>query len=338
MKIKKIGEIPKPIETEIPQKEIISTEIHSELINGNKAQEKVNPEIIQNKLKMNRINYFLGILLLVLIIFLVLYPIFYSSNEKKNIFEVKSETNEIQENNITKRNSSNKKIYKDTLVAIDNITKIFSNGYIEILYDQTVRKYVKLPLETINDMRNNILNYRIKYKIIPYGEFAEEEDINEYIVNIKSDDIFLIPNKYSISNKEYDEILNIIIPIESIRKECFEKVKNKRDILDIEFFDLNSDGKDEYIVWSSNTDCFMYNHAFEVHVLENKENSIITLYNDYTEDLEVINKITNGYFELEESGLSGRGRDDPEVVTIRYKFNGVEYSEARTKYKKNYLD
>lgn len=222
--------------------------------------------------------------------------------------------------------TSQKKEYKDTLVAIKEITKVYSNGYIEINCGE--RFFVKISSEKLSNLQNNMNNYFIKHKIIPENEIADIEVYKVTLLNTSTNEEYPIKNKYCISDNEFNSIIDLVIKDESRKSECFAKVKNKRNILDIEFFDLNSDGQDEYIVWCSNS-CFVYNHCMDVYVLEKVGNNLITLSNVYTEGFEISNKISKGYFIFEDYGTAG-----PEAIIKSYKYNGTKYVESGTIYEK----
>lgn len=345
MKIKKIGEILKPPEPDILKKEVNRIKDDEQVINSEKnlnilKENSFKPYSASTDSSSKQMYYILGSIIFVILSFIMVYFVFINgnNNDKVKINPKTVESKETLQDTLKKETTINKISFKDTLVAINKVTKQFSNGYLEILYNQNQIRRVKIPSDKITVLVNNLKDYRVKYKIIPYGEDGKNDDYSEFVIDIKTGDKIPIMNKYSINDEVFNAILNVTLKEEALRSECFAKVKNKRDIIDVEMFDLNSDGQDEYIVWCVNNSCFVYNHCQDVYVLEKVESNLLTLFNSCTEGIEITNKVSNGYFIIDESGIAGRGRDVPEEAITTLKFNGTKYIASGTRYKKINID
>jgi hypothetical protein len=228
----------------------------------------------------------------------------------------------------------NKKEYKDSTVAIKKINKKYFNGYVEFEFVNLNTALCKVPENILNEIKKNHNDYTLEFKIIPDTVIAEKEDYYQYIINTKTKEKIPVKNKYNITDEDFEAILSVVLKNEADKNKCFEKVRNKRKIVDVDLFDLNSDGQDEFIVWCVSTDCFIYNHGQDLYIIEKKGNQFITLFTDMTESFEVQNEITNGYFNIEESGIAGRGQRNPDEVITTYKFNGKQYKKSRTSFRK----
>lgn len=223
-----------------------------------------------------------------------------------------------------KDNKISRKIYKDTLISIDEVTQRYSNGYVEFMYHSSYLIKWKPPEEVKNDFIKNLNDFKILCKVIPDTELALREDYYQYVYNTKLKTKYLIKNKYTLNENEYDEFLELVKDKTIPDDECYTQ-KNKYKILDIEYFDLNSDGIDEYIIGDN---CSLLNHCIYYCIIEKKNNKTNIIFEDCCELLVIVNKVFNGYFivgnECPASRIVPIGS-----VTLLYKYDGKEYQSTK---------
>jgi hypothetical protein len=183
----------------------------------------------------------------------------------------------------------------------------------------------KPPADIKNDFYRNLKEFKILRKVIPDSELALRDDYIQYVYNTKSKKRYLIKSKYTMDESEFAMFLDLAQKHSSSNEDCY-KQKNKWGILDIDFFDLNSDGNDEFIM---SNNCSMLNHYQYYYVIEKKDDNLKILFQESCEFLVVTNKIYNGYFILDDEGPESRIVPSGAVIIASYKYDGKEYKKFK---------
>lgn len=216
------------------------------------------------------------------------------------------------------------KITYDTNYRLVGIKKHFNDiNTVEISYGEGVNSFItKLPTEVITNIKTNPDPYTIRF----YKREDQLETVCFVVDNITKKE-YKVLDKNDMPEKELIEIINYLSKFGSIQNDCIDKTEKIKESMRIEFFDFNSDGTDEIIIWGR-VPCFIVHHCDECFIFKKVNNNWRLIFESSgVEIYEIIKEKRNGYYVFSAGGIIGRASIEPKIYIGYYYYDGSQYQE-----------